>query len=100
VPPGATAVGIPARIIEEDADQRREENAAKMGFSAYAIAGNGDDPMAKAVSGLIDHTAETDLRIAAILRLLEDMGAQIVERREDQRATADKFNPNALSKVD
>jgi serine O-acetyltransferase len=95
VPPGATAVGIPARIIEEDAEQRREESAAKMGFSAYAIGNGGDDPMAKAVAGLIDHTADVDLRIAAIVEMLQTLGAQA----EDQRATADKFSPHQLSKI-
>jgi serine O-acetyltransferase len=95
VPPGATAVGIPARIIEAEADQRREENAAKLGFSAYAITNNGDDPMAKALTALIDHTADVDLRINAIMELLENLNAQT----EDQRATAEKFAPNRLSKI-
>src|SRR6187431_216091 len=34
VPAGATAVGIPARILEGDDAVRRESHAAKMGFSA------------------------------------------------------------------
>jgi len=95
VPPGATAVGIPARVIQEEADQRREQSAAKMGFSAYAITSNADDPVAKAVSGLIDHTVDVDQRIAAIMKTLEELGAHV----EDERATADKFNPNQLSKM-
>jgi len=95
VPPGATAVGIPARIIEEAADQRREESAAKMGFSAYALSSQSDDPVAKALHGLIDHTVDVDVRIAAILKTLESLGAHV----EDQRATADKFDPNQLSKM-
>src|SRR5581483_6332097 len=33
VPPMATAVGIPAKIIQESAAQAREERAAKLGFS-------------------------------------------------------------------
>src|SRR5574343_416752 len=37
VPPGATAVGIPARIIQAEDSARREEAASKMGFSAYGI---------------------------------------------------------------
>src|SRR5512141_2155419 len=37
VPPGATAVGIPARIIADEQDQSRVEKAAKLGFSAYAL---------------------------------------------------------------
>jgi serine O-acetyltransferase len=95
VPPGATAVGIPARIIQEEADQRREESAARMGFSAYALTSNGDDPVAKAVSGLIDHTVNVDQRIAAIMKTLEGLGAHV----DDARATADKFDPGQLSKM-
>jgi len=37
VPEGATAVGNPARIIQEDADVQREATASKMGFSAYGV---------------------------------------------------------------
>src|SRR5271170_4049879 len=58
VPPGATAVGIPARIIAEEIDQRREESAAKLGFSAYAVTSNIDDPVSKALQGLLDHTVD------------------------------------------
>jgi serine O-acetyltransferase len=95
VPPGATAVGIPARIIEAAADQRREENAARMGFSAYAITNNGDDPISKALTALIDHTGDIDARINAIMEMLESLNAQA----DDQRATAEKFSPNRLTKV-
>ncbi|TBR12854.1 MAG: serine O-acetyltransferase, partial [Rugosibacter sp.] len=42
VPPGATAVGIPARIVDAGRDSVREEQAEKMGFSAYAITKNED----------------------------------------------------------
>ena len=38
VPAGATAVGIPARLVTEDAQDWREEQAARIGFSQYAIA--------------------------------------------------------------
>ncbi len=41
VPAGATAVGIPARIIVDAQDKSREEKAAKLGFSAYARHGQG-----------------------------------------------------------
>src|SRR5215813_10910981 len=53
VPAGATAVGIPARIILDEQDKSREEKAAKLGFSAYAVTSKAeDDPTAKAVQGL------------------------------------------------
>jgi serine O-acetyltransferase len=35
--------------------QKREEMAGQLGFSAYALAGDQDDPLAKAIHGLLDH---------------------------------------------
>jgi serine O-acetyltransferase len=37
VPPGATAVGIPAKIIEDRHAQVSEAHAARLGFSAYGL---------------------------------------------------------------
>ena len=95
VPPGTTAVGNPARIIDSEQAQKREEKAGQMGFSAYALAGNQDDPLAKAIHGLLDHAVETDRRIDLLLKRLEAEGATI----EDELATADKFDPQYLSKI-
>src|SRR3569832_1932720 len=47
VPPGATAVGIPARLIQAEATRRREAAANQMGFSASGITEN-DDPLSQA----------------------------------------------------
>ena len=95
VPPGTTAVGNPARIIDTEQAQRREEKATQMGFSAYALAGSQDDPLAKAIHGLPDHAAETDRRIELLLKKLEGTGVCI----EDEIVTADKFDPQYLSKI-
>jgi len=95
VPPGATAVGNPARIIDNEQAQKREEKAGQMGFSAYALASNQDDPLAKAIHGLLDHAVETDRRIEILLQRVEGTGVSV----EDERATADKFDPNYLSKI-
>lgn len=74
VPAGATAVGIPARIILDEQDKTREEKAAKLGFSAYAVTSKGeDDPFAKAVQGLLDHSVEMDRRIELILKKIEEL---------------------------
>jgi serine O-acetyltransferase len=76
VPAGATAVGIPARIIVDEQDKSREEKAATLGFSAYAVSAKAeDDPLAKAVSGLLDHTVDIDKRIALILEEIADLKA-------------------------
>ncbi|HWT53882.1 MAG TPA: serine O-acetyltransferase [Rhodocyclaceae bacterium] len=95
VPAGATAVGIPARIIDAERDQAREQKAETMGFSAYAVTGNQDDPLAKAIHGLLDHAVETDRRLESLLAQLERAGVAV----EDECATADKFDPNYLGKI-
>ena len=74
VPPGATAVGIPARYIIEDQDRRREEQAARMGFSAYALTQGQNDPLAEALHRLIDHVAEQDRQIEQLQQALERLG--------------------------
>ena len=96
VPPGATAVGIPARIIETEQAQKREEHAEKMGFSAYAVtdgSGDADDPVAQAIHGLLDHASETDRRIALLLKYIEHAGLVDPKMDEEALATADKFDP-------
>jgi len=75
VPPGATAVGIPARIILDQNAQQREEQAARLGFSAYAVTQNADDPLAIALHGLIDHAASQSAKIEAIIAALDRLGA-------------------------
>jgi serine O-acetyltransferase len=76
VPPGATAVGIPARIISDDLDQRREAQANRMGFSAYAVTQGADDPLSVALHQLIDHVAEQDRRIDRLVQALEQAGVK------------------------
>ncbi|HJW02790.1 MAG TPA: serine O-acetyltransferase [Azospira sp.] len=95
VPAGATAVGNPARVIQTEQEQKREEKAEKMGFSAYAVAKNMDDPLVKAIHGLLDHAVETDRRIEALLQKLEQAGVRV----EDELAVADRFDPKYLSKI-
>jgi serine O-acetyltransferase len=95
VPPGATAVGIPARIVEPGQAQARQEKAENLGFSAYAVTRSEDDPVSMAIHGLLDHAVETDRRLAALLKTMEHAGVSI----EDDVAVADKFDPNHLSKI-
>jgi serine O-acetyltransferase len=95
VPPGATAVGIPARIVEPGQAQARQEKAENLGFSAYAVSRSEDDPVSMAIHGLLDHAVETDRRLAALLKTMEHAGVSI----EDDVAVADKFDPNHLSKI-
>jgi len=89
VPAGATAVGIPARILDE------EQKSAASGFNAYGIGNDQNDPVNKALHGLIGHSVTVDQRIELILRQLEKMGVSV----DEERATADKFDPNHLNKI-
>jgi serine O-acetyltransferase len=75
VPGGATAVGIPARIIQAEDIARREEAAAKMGFSAYGITQN-DDPLSQAMKGLIDNASGHEHQIALLWQAIEKLSNQ------------------------
>ena len=88
VPAGATAAGIPARILDE-------EKKKTTGFDAYGIGNDQNDPVTKAIHGLLGHSVTVDQRIDFILQQLEKMGVSV----EEERATADKFDPNHLNKI-
>ena len=95
VPAGATAVGIPARILVGGDEVRREDQAAKLGFSAYAIAADMNDPMVHAIHRLIDHAATTDARLQALIAQLQQGGFEF----GDAKATAEGFDPQRLNKM-
>ena len=65
IPPGATAVGIPARILHPDLPQS-VDSKTKEYFSAYGVTPNVDDPVSMALKGLIDATIEQEAKIAAL----------------------------------
>ncbi|HQR50166.1 MAG TPA: serine O-acetyltransferase [Methylophilaceae bacterium] len=75
VPAGTTAIGIPARILDQDKVQQRNDMAQKMGFSAYAVSDDMNDPMVKAIHALLDHAAEQDKRLEEVTQLLAKLGA-------------------------
>lgn len=87
IPAGATAADIPARVLD---------SAKKMpGFNAYGISNDQNDPLAQAIHGLLGHSVVVDQRIEIILKHLERLGINV----EEERATADKFDPNYLDKI-
>ena len=86
VPPGATAVGIPARIVTAEDQARREQQASRIGFSAYAIAADMNDPVVQAIHQLLDHAAATDERLEKLLAQLQRDGARARRRQGDGRA--------------
>ncbi|MFU2488908.1 serine O-acetyltransferase [Thauera sp. WH-1] len=95
VPAGATAVGNPARVVDPDRDAAREQKAEQIGFSAYGVTRDMDDPMAKALHGLLDHAVETDRRLQAIIARLEAAGVKL----DEAVGPSDDFDANRLSKM-
>lgn len=95
VPAGATAVGIPARIVTGEQQETRERQAAKIGFSAYAIAADMNDPIVQAIHTLLDHARATDERMERLVAQLHRDGVEV----GDAKATADSFDPTQVNKM-
>ncbi|MCE9633182.1 MAG: serine O-acetyltransferase [Methylophilales bacterium] len=95
VPAGATAVGIPARILDQAKAKKRDKTAQKMGFSAYAVGDDGNDPMAKAIHALLDHADSQDKRLQALTEKLAKLGADL----EVDEKVGDAFDVKHLNKI-
>jgi serine O-acetyltransferase len=91
VPPGATAVGNPARVIEKDAYPERDDAAARM-FAAYGLTPNGDDPLSKALHGLIDNAASQEMQLQKIVAALRAAGIAVEEVVPSDRFDAEQLN--------
>ncbi|WP_114638512.1 serine O-acetyltransferase [Polynucleobacter necessarius] len=65
IPAGATAVGIPARVLHPDLPQSGDSKTKEY-FSAYGVTPNVDDPVSMALKGLIDATIEQEAKITQL----------------------------------
>ena len=88
LPEGATAVGVPGRIIEkvatdevQEVDERRQAIARKMGFDAYGTTKDMHDPVAKAINGMLDHIHAMDERMEAMCKAMKAMGAEVSDKK-------------------
>ncbi|WP_437883710.1 serine O-acetyltransferase [Pseudomonas sp. LRF_L74] len=78
VPAGATAVGIPGRVIikvDDDQVARRQAMAEKLGFDAYGVGPDMPDPVAKAIGQLLDHLHAVDGRLEGMCEALTSLGS-------------------------
>ena len=99
VPAGATAVGIPARIIQADDTKRREAAANQMGFSAYGITEN-DDPLSQAMKGLIDNASSQEHQIALLWQAIEKLSSgRDTECVPDDAAVKEIFEKDRLTQL-
>ena len=94
VPAGATAIGIPARVVDHGGHSR-ESAAEGMGFSAYAISSDMNDPVVKAIHGLLDHSVEVDTRIRFVLTELKKLGVDL----SDLEKPKDDFDADYLNRI-
>jgi len=60
VPPGATVVGPLARMLDKAGAREAER------FAAYAVVQENDDPYAKAIQELVEHSQELERTLAAL----------------------------------
>lgn len=96
VPASATAVGNPARIIQVDADAKREESASKVQFSAYGVTRQ-DDPLSQAMRGLIDNAADHERQIAKLWQAIEMFRPAVVANRD--AAVRETFEVEQLNQL-
>jgi serine O-acetyltransferase len=81
VPPNATVVGVPGRVLEEVAPQ----HAAR--FAAYAVVQNQDDPTGKAIQMLIEHSRELEQAVATLTEKLQRVEEERSERESESAKT-------------
>jgi serine O-acetyltransferase len=98
VPAGATAVGNPARIIQAEADVRREQAASQMGFSAYGLTQN-DDPLSQAMRGLIDNAASQEHQIALLWQAIEKLSEAQKDCVPADAARQESFEADKLNRL-
>jgi serine O-acetyltransferase len=83
LPDNATAVGIPARIVNHKKDAKdksqREEAANKFGFDAYAVSVDNPDPVAKAIGRLLDHMHLMDEKMSSLCKEINSLGGNVCQ---------------------
>lgn len=82
VPPGATVVGVPGRLVEPPGSAagdkpHRAATAQRMGFDAYGATRDAPDPVAHAINCMLDHIHLVDRRMQAMTESLRRAGVQV-----------------------
>lgn len=92
VPPCATAVGNPARIILKEEQAGAVGDLATRVFSSYGITPDLDDPLIKALQGLINHAAAQERQIKILTEALDKAGIAHETLPESARFDLEKFS--------
>lgn len=81
VPENSTAVGIPARIVnnakKDPQAQHRDAVAKKYGFDAYAVSTDNPDPVSKAIGRLLDHMHLMDTKVTDLCKEVNNLGGNV-----------------------
>jgi serine O-acetyltransferase len=103
IPAGATAVGVPARILHPDlpsSDNSSDVNDKKAYFSAYGVTPNIDDPVSMALKGLIDATLEQEAKIKLLeIQLAKLTGIATLETGEASKSTTGQETKHDLDTI-
>jgi serine O-acetyltransferase len=98
VPAGATAVGIPARILDSKSGESADVTTAEPQFSAYGITQE-DDPLSQALRGLIDTASSQDHQIAMLWQALEKLCQQQQINMPADAARSECFEADRLNQL-
>ena len=98
VPAGATAVGIPARIIPAKEGESADVAAGTRKFNAYGITQD-DDPLSQAMRGLIDNAAAQEHQIALLWKALESLSQQGADCVPQDAAKQEHFEADKLNQL-
>ena len=99
VPAGATAVGIPARIIPSKQGESADVTEAHPKFQAYGITQE-DDPLSQAMRSLIDSAAGQEHQIALLWQAIETLSlSQKGDCVPDDAARKECFEADKLNQL-
>jgi serine O-acetyltransferase len=93
VEPGATVVGIPARVVDKarEPSERVMAIAARMGFDAYGLSRDMPDPVADAIGVMLDHIQTLDDRMNTLCSQLHESDERFPDGDLEKIGRADVF---------
>lgn len=105
VPAGATAVGIPGRIIvktDEEQEAKRQALAERFGFDAYGMSADMPDPVARSIGQILDHLEAVEERLEDMCEAMHEMGSDYKGKKLPQLPDSafpcsERFKPTADS---
>lgn len=81
VPPGATVVGVPGRIVEGS-----DKAVDKPQFAAYGVVPNQEDPYVKTLQSLVDHAQDLEQTVSALTEKMRRLEQKLAEQSKDAQA--------------